>query len=173
MIARVSYLSKKNSNVEVDTLTLISWRKCGRRLWLCALPILLLTWSNALGQGLTTGALRGSVKGATGAPLGDVLVTLIQSGSGLSRLRTTDMDGAFEFGLLAPGDYELLIEREGFVPLRVTNVAVRPGRAVTSNVSLRAAQGPVTSQDVMVFDGGGSAMSQPQFAQWFPNALLA
>ena len=154
-------------------MTLISWRKCGRRLWLCALPILLLlTWSNAFGQSLTTGALRGSVNDQAGAPLGDVLVTLIQSGSGLGRIRTTDRDGEFVFGLLAPGDYELLIEREGFVPLRVTNVVVRPGRAATSNVSLRAAQGPVTSQDVVAFQGGGPSLSQPQFAQWFPRAQL-
>ena len=131
-------------------MALISWRDCRRKAWLCVLPILLV-WSNAAGQGLTTGVLHGTVEDATGAPLSDVLVTLRDSGSGLTRSQSTDRSGQFRFGQLAAGDYEIVAELGGFQPVRMTDIPVRPGRQVAAAVILPAASGVVTEQKVIAY----------------------
>jgi hypothetical protein len=135
--------------------------------------VVFLAGSAAAGQGITTGGFGGTVTDAAGAPIGDVLVTLSNATTGVTRLRTTDMNGAFGFSQLAPGEYELLVESLGYQPVRVTNLPIRPGRNLTTTVTIRPANGAVASQEVVRFEGSGLSGTLPQFSQWFPRTQLS
>src|SRR5688572_6205378 len=82
------------------------------------------------------------------------------------------MNGAFGFSQLAPGEYELLVESLGYQPVRITNLPIRPGRSLTTTITIRQVGGKPTAQQVVRFDGAGLSGTQPQFSQWFSRAQL-
>jgi hypothetical protein len=131
------------------------WRQVARG------AIALLLWvlpSAALAQSLTTGGLLGRVLDEDGVPLFDVLVTVIPSSGGVPRLLSTPRDGDFEFDFLMPGDYEVLAERLGYVPARVTGVRVQPGARARVELTVRTAESSAaTSVDQRVWDGAASS----------------
>jgi len=59
------------------------------------------------GQSATTGALSGSVQDATGAAVAGANVTITDTGNGSTRAATTNTEGRYTFGLLAPGTYKI------------------------------------------------------------------
>ncbi len=148
--------------------------KCGGAKLLIALCLaaVLLPWSNAAAQGITTGAFHGIVTDAAGSPVGDVLVTLTNVATGVTRLRNTDMDGAFGFSQLAPGEYELLVESLGYQPVRITNLPIRPARSLKTTVAIRQPSGAAAEQEIIRFEGLAVSGNQPQFSQWFPRSQL-
>jgi hypothetical protein len=120
-------------------------RKVQPVLWL-----LLLTIATA-GAGLaaeTTGSLSGLVKGAEGAGLGGVAVTVKGELLPAGRTVVTDKDGAFSFQRLLPGTYQLSAEvqglgnaqREAVVALdRDTQVELAIQPRVTEEITVNAA----------------------------------
>ncbi|HET9439604.1 MAG TPA: TonB-dependent receptor [Longimicrobiales bacterium] len=149
---------------------MINWRAV-RLMSLCVFAMF-LTWSDAAGQGMTTGGLQGVVSDGSGAPVADALVTLTDAGTGVKWLRTADLNGAFSFSQLAPGEYELLVENLGYIPLRVTNLPVRPGRRIGARVTIRTSTGAVAAPEVVRFESGALSGTQPQFSQWVPRSQL-
>ena len=76
-----------------------------------------------------SGSLYGTVADSSGTPLAGVTVTL--SGIGAPQTAATDARGNYRFLGLAPGEYELKAELEGFKPVGVRTVTVSVGRDVT------------------------------------------
>ncbi len=105
----------------------------------CALP---------LAAQQESGNLYGTVADGSGAPLAGVTVTL--SGLGAPQAARTDARGNFRFLGLAPGEYELKAELEGFVSVGVRTVKVSVGRDVT--LPLRLEPQPKDNRSVDVAD---------------------
>ncbi len=89
-----------------------------------------LLWATAAGA-QSSGQLAGSVTDVTGAPLGEVTVTIRGPET---RVTLTGLDGRFDFPRLAAGEYELIAALTGFQPT-TRRVPLKPGeRAVLSLV---------------------------------------
>jgi len=91
------------------------------------------------------GAIQGTVlSGATGQPLRRAEVLLRPADSkGAARYQTTDESGAFAFPKVAPGRYEITVQREGYLPLAAGRMgdykmppifSVNPGQTISSFV---------------------------------------
>ncbi len=100
-----------------------------------------------LGQSTGTGALAGWISGSDGLPLDGVELTLVRASDGAERSLTGSRDGAFRFAFIPPGDYLLVAERFGYVPVRVSTIPVRAGESETLRLTLRASPPPVTETD--------------------------
>jgi hypothetical protein len=130
---------------------------------------LLLAPPGTLAQTSTSGALSGVISGTDGAPLDGVDVTLLRGGQE-DRTLTATREGRFQAAYLPPGDYDLVIERFGFIPVHVAGVPVRAGRTASISLSLRDAAPPVTETDRYHFSqvgseramGGGRGISRSQ-----------
>src|SRR6267154_2069507 len=78
---------------------------------ICA--VCLLIQPSALAQ-QTSAALTGTVFDASGAVVGDALVTLKNEASGDVRSTASNGDGYFTFAAVPPGAYSLSVEKAGF-----------------------------------------------------------
>ncbi|HEX6750653.1 MAG TPA: carboxypeptidase regulatory-like domain-containing protein [Longimicrobium sp.] len=90
-------------------------------------------------QSLTAGALAGVARDPRGTPVAGALVTITEAPGGVARTANTDGGGGFGVRLLPPGTYDVLVERIGFQPLRVTGVPVSPGQTTQLDAALTAA----------------------------------
>jgi carboxypeptidase family protein/TonB-dependent receptor-like protein len=75
--------------------------------------VLLILATAAVALAQDTGSVSGVVRGADGAPLPGVTVTVSGPLLPVGRTTVTDSDGAFRFLRLPPGDYEVKAELEG------------------------------------------------------------
>jgi len=56
----------------------------------------------------------------------------------------TDADGAFDLGILPTGDYRVLIEQEGFQPIRLTGITVSAGETTLLSAVIERKPPPIT-----------------------------
>lgn len=75
-----------------------------------------------LGQGTLTGKI---VDASTGAPVGDVVVTVTSSSLQGEEIAVTGKDGAFRISSLPPGDYTLRLDKESYKPYSRSDLKVR------------------------------------------------
>ena len=124
--------------------------------------LFLLAWaaSPAHAQTATTGAVTGSLTSADGSPLDGVEIILTPMGGGTERALTATREGRFQVNYLPPGEYLLVAERFGFVPVHVSGLTVRSGRQAVVNLELREAAPPVTEVDRYSFGQVGVERSQ-------------
>jgi hypothetical protein len=135
------------------------------------LTALLLTVSSfASGQTLTSGLLHGVVEDSLGTPLHDTRVTIVEPTSGFTRSAETGRDGRFRMSLLPPGDYDLLVERFGFSPIRIQGVPVRAGQHLTVPVVIAAAGDRVDQVEVVRFEADPVAGTRAGVSQWFSTS---
>jgi hypothetical protein len=80
----------------------------------CSLPM--------LGQTANTGAIGGTVGDPSGALIPRAAVAVNSQNTGEKRNLTTDTDGNFSAQLLAPGNYEVTVDAQGFEPLMLKDV---------------------------------------------------
>jgi hypothetical protein len=120
-------------------------RKLQPFLWLL---LLVLTAAGAAFAAETTGSISGVVRGADGAPLGGVAVTVKGTYLPAGRTVVTDKDGAYNFLRLLPGPYTVSAEvqgmgnvsREAVVALdKDTQVELSLEPRVTEEITVRAA----------------------------------
>jgi hypothetical protein len=97
-------------------------------------------------QTTTSGALAGVVTDPIHAVVPDATIEIEDLAKGTIRSTKTDMEGAYRFFFLAPGEYELRVTHPGFRNEK-RNVVVLLGPPVTVNVLLEIAT-PKTSIDV-------------------------
>src|SRR5689334_16052665 len=90
-------------------------RRTGQSLLLVVvcLAMLLVTGSMALGQGVQTGILTGSVKLPDGSGLPGVTVTISSPALQGTRTQVTGSGGEFVFKFKPPGDYKVDFEISG------------------------------------------------------------
>lgn len=113
---------------------------------LMAVALLVPGVGTAAAQSPATGSVAGVVTGEAGEPLRDVLVTLTEVATGVQRSAFTTRFGTYRFGLLAPGEYEIFIERIGYAPRQITQVPVRPGTELQARSLLTAVSGPLQAE---------------------------
>jgi hypothetical protein len=79
----------------------------------------------------TTGTLKGEIVDQADSPLAGVALTLTGSNLQGQREKLTTDEGRFLFIALPPGDYRLVIEKEGFKTIIRENLVVALGRTVS------------------------------------------
>ena len=98
-------------------------------------------------QGLgNAGTVRGTVTDPTGGVMQAVDVTISSPLTGFTRTATTDAMGTYSFGNLAPQNYHLAVEVQGFQPIS-RDVEVRGGVPITLDLTLQLA---ATTAEVQV-----------------------
>lgn len=102
-------------------------------------------------QTATTGAISGLITDGDGIPLDGVEVTLAREGEGATRTIVASREGRFLLSYLSPGEYTIILERFGFIPVHVTGVIVRSGRQAVLEPRLRETSPPVTETDRFTF----------------------
>lgn len=122
------------------------------------------------GQSLTAGAILVRVEDAAGAPVTEVLLTLEDAATGLSRSAMASRGGEHTFSPLPPGEYTLTTERIGFAPRRLTGIPVRPQQRLPVLVALAAAGAGALEVMEDRFSAGLSAA--PGAAQLVPGWLI-
>jgi hypothetical protein len=83
------------------------------------------------------GSLRGRVTDAGGAAVAGATVTLAAVGTNTRFTAATDSGGEYSFPRLAPGDYTLAVERDGFRRLTRTGLSVSVNEAAAADVTLQ------------------------------------
>jgi hypothetical protein len=91
-------------------------------------------YSHAQGGAAT---LRGTVADSSGGVLPSAKVTATRVGTGLSRSVMTDEKGSYIIPQLAPADYTLTVEAEGFSPFTQKGIVLQADQSITDNVTLR------------------------------------
>jgi outer membrane receptor protein involved in Fe transport len=90
---------------------------------------------NSFGQS-TTATILGAVKDQSGAVVASATVTAKSLETGLTRAATTDQEGRYRIGELAPGSYEVQAERQGFSTQVHNNITLFIGREAALDFSL-------------------------------------
>lgn len=86
-----------------------------------------------------TGDIRGVVLDPQGLPVPAAQITAQSIETGATRSVSTNPDGAFSLLQLAIGDYQLRIQKDGFLAF-ITTVSVRSGEVAEANASLQVGQ---------------------------------
>ena len=104
-----------------------------------ALCLLVAAWPGRLvGQGTTTGSVRGQVVSGTGAPAPNVQVVVRNIETGLTRGVRSDAGGRYLIPLLPSGTYEVQVTGVGFAPATPRVVRVSANETTALNVTLNA-----------------------------------
>ncbi len=93
----------------------------------CALTLVLLLPPAWAQSALGSGRLEGTVLDPTGATVPGAKVTARNQATGVSTTLTSGDNGGFIFLYLAPGVYDVSVQKEGFRNLLLKNVDVRVG----------------------------------------------
>jgi hypothetical protein len=112
--------------------------------------VVLLTACSAISSAQTTAGLNGSITDTTGAVIPNAKVVVTNAGTGVQREAASDSAGLYDVRLLQPGNYSIMVQKEGFrqltredMRLEVNQVArldfVLPLGAVTETVEVRGA----------------------------------
>jgi carboxypeptidase family protein len=95
----------------------------------------------------TRATITGTVRDSSGAPRGPVTVVLTNLDTQVDRRTNTDASGAYIFGGLTAGRYQIKVEEAGFAPFTSDVMTVAAGDRRTQDVTLRittAAPAPTT-----------------------------
>ena len=96
---------------------------------------LFLTGSRAAAQ-IGSGALAGSVADQAGAAVPGATVTLLAVATNRSRTAVTSADGGYVFTGLAPGEYRVRVELDGFRPMGREGIRMVTGETVRLDLRL-------------------------------------
>src|SRR5262245_29959966 len=118
--------------------------------------VLCLSGSRAAAQ-IGSGALAGTVQDPAGVSVPGATVTIVAVATNRSRTVVTSADGGYVFTALAPGEYRVRVELEGFRSVAREGVRMVTGEtvrldlqlevgAVTESVSVKADASPLRSE---------------------------
>ncbi|MBV9625890.1 MAG: carboxypeptidase regulatory-like domain-containing protein [Acidobacteria bacterium] len=118
-----------------------------------ALAILVST-TPAAAQSLTTGSISGVVNDPSNALIRGAQVTLKDNSKGTTQATMTNSNGLYEFVLLAPGSYTVIVSADGFQVVKgSTNVVL--GQDTMLNIEM-----PVGSADMTITVTGAAPLIQ-------------
>ncbi|HXQ32974.1 MAG TPA: carboxypeptidase-like regulatory domain-containing protein, partial [Anaerolineales bacterium] len=115
----------------------------------------------AIGQGITTGTIKGRVLDPSGAVVPNAQVMAISNSQGTQLQTTSGADGSFSFFAVPIGIYTINIDAAGFSNLKVTNVSVNAG----ATTDLKAASLRVSSVTQIEVNGSSEALLQTSDSQ--------
>ena len=93
------------------------------------------------------GSLQGTVNDPSGAAVSGARVTATDLASGIIRTATTDKTGEFSFTQLAPGNYKVSVNKDGFKSFSVEKVSVLV--ATPTSLDVRLELGSMSEQVVV------------------------
>src|SRR5271166_6531989 len=96
-----------------------------------AVVLLILTLGLALGvraQNVSSANLRGTVTSASGDPVVDAKIMLMDASHNFGRDAKSGKGGAYRFSALPPGNYALRVDADGFQPLEITQLVFTVGQ---------------------------------------------
>ncbi len=112
-----------------------------RKSLLVSVIFILLSSTLLFGQiSSTTGAVQGTVTDPSHASVANARVVLTNKDTNQTSEAQSKSDGSFVFPLVAPGNYRLEVEMQGFQKLVVENVKVDVTRIATANAELQIGQ---------------------------------
>ena len=100
----------------------------------------------------TTARLAGTVADTSGASVPGASVTILNTGTGLTKSIPTGDDGAFSFPALPVGSYQLTVEKSGFSTYVQTGIVLTVDQAATVRVNLKV--GAETQQVTVTANAG-------------------
>src|SRR5947209_107852 len=86
------------------------------------------------GQGITTGAITGTIQDQQQQVISGANVTVIQNGTNTAFAGKTNSVGSFEVRGLPVGTYTVTIDAAGFTKMQLNNVATSAGRSTSIGV---------------------------------------
>jgi hypothetical protein len=110
---------------------------------LLALGVLPAAAQNAI----STGAIAGRVRDASGAVVPEASVLAICGETGLRQQAKTNAVGLYSFSVMRVGTYTLQVSHDGFKTTEVRHVVVQIGQTTTADIQLEV--GPLTQQLVV------------------------
>ena len=110
----------------------------------------------AIGQ-QSHGKITGTVKDAEGAIVSGVQVSLQLANQAVTRATVTDADGKFTLDDVAPGTYQVVVERTGFITYR-SAVQVTPGH--TKDLAVVLEVNPITGLVTITAEAGQIASTR-------------
>ena len=130
------------------------------RIFIATLFVLILA-PFAIGQGITTGTMKGTVLDPSGAVVPNAQLTATSNAQGTQLQTTSGADGSFSFHAVPIGIYTINIDAAGFANLKVTNVSVNSG----ATTDLRAASLHVSTATQVEVNGSTEALLQTSDSQ--------
>ncbi|MGH9393959.1 MAG: carboxypeptidase regulatory-like domain-containing protein, partial [Terriglobales bacterium] len=115
--------------------------------------------ASAGAQSITTGAVSGVIKDASGAAIPGAKVTAINNARGSSHATQTQLNGSYLIPLLEPGQYTITVEKTGFQTAKKSGVGISVSSTSALNLQLQVGS---ASQTVEVT--GEAPLIQPQNA---------
>src|SRR3974390_145493 len=100
-----------------------------------AILLCLFLTCTASAQTIVTGGLSGTITDPTGAIVPEATLTLTNSSTGESFVSTSTTTGGYVFSLLKPGDYGLVVKKDGFKTTS-QKVSVLLGQNLTINIAM-------------------------------------
>lgn len=126
--------------------------------------LLLLMGLTAVGQAQTTyGSLAGTVGDASGAVIPGARVTLINTATSEKQVQESSAEGLYSFVNLPPGQYEILVERDGFQKVSRKNVVIQVQQSARVDISLTVGgtdQTITVTSDVPLLQPDSSSLGQ-------------
>jgi len=99
----------------------------------------------ALAQNLQNGAIRGTVSDTSHASVATAKLTLVNAATGIRRELTVESDGSYVFENVAPGEYTITAEADGFGVVTVKQIVVNIGASLLQDITM-----PLKSQNQTV-----------------------
>ena len=84
------------------------------------------------------GAITGTVRGESGAPMPGVHVSIADATSSTARTIVTDSDGFYSAPDLPPGNYQMTVSAPGFITQVITTISISAGAERALNVAMKA-----------------------------------
>ena len=106
---------------------------------------LFILWVNSL-QGQTTGKISGKV---TDLKTGETLIGLTVKLNGTAAGVSTNVEGRYTFGNLAPGKYSLMFSYVGFKSKNITDIEVEAGKTTVVDIVMEEAASLALSEVVI------------------------
>ena len=91
-------------------------------------------------QGQTTASLRGTITDQSGGVVASATVTLMNTGTGISRTIKSSTEGTYLFDLVQVGTYKLTVEKTGFATFVREGIVLELNQNGRADVSLKVGQ---------------------------------
>ena len=115
-----------------------------------------LSSSSARAQTASSGSVTGQVSDPQGAIVAGAEVTLTDSATKSTSTTTTNDAGRYNFPVINPGVYDIVVSRQGFKTARFTAQKVSVGAVLTVNVSMEV--GSLTETVVITSTAAGTEL---------------
>ena len=120
------------------------WHWCVSKGLRATAPTAVVLVFAATAWGQATTSVRGTIADTSGGAVGGATVAITNTESHIERTATTGSDGTYQFLLLPPGTYKLVVSAQGFQRYEQTGLELLVNTPATVNVQLKVGGGKET-----------------------------